>query len=88
MFINDLGSSWYVNSDSDDVEVYEITADMITNKIFEKYDQDLSLCNLGRENMTKMFYDKDGWVYFKAENYFKAEKYYRFNLRIKEFARK
>ena len=38
--------------------------------------------------MTKMFYDKDGWVYFKAENYFKAEKYYRFNLRIKEFARK
>ncbi len=32
--------------------------------------------------MTKMFYDKDGWIYFKAE------KYYRFNLRIKEFVKK
>ena len=48
--MNDLGSSWYINSESDDVEVYEITADMITDKIFEKY--------------------------------------YRFNLRIKEFAKK
>lgn len=55
---------------------------MITDKILEKYDKDLSLCNLGRENMTKMFYDKDGWIYFKAE------KYYRFNLRIKEFVKK
>ncbi len=80
--MNDLGSSWYSNSESYDVEVYEITSDMITDKILEKYDQDLSLCNLGRENMTEMFYDKDGWIYFKVE------KYYRFNLRIKEFARK
>ncbi|GEM_PF-5098241 len=88
MFINDLGSSWYVNSEADGVEVYEITADMITDKILEKYDRDLFFCNLGRENLTKMFYDKDGWVYFKTENYFKEEKYYRFNLRIKEFARK
>lgn len=80
--MNDLGSSWYINSESDDVEVYEITADMITDKILEKYDQDLSLCNLGRVNMTKMFYDKDGWIYFKAE------KYYRFNLQIREFAKK
>lgn len=69
MFMNDLGSSWYINSERDDVEVYEITADMITDKILEKYDQDLSLCNLGRENLTEMFYDKDGWVYFKAENF-------------------
>lgn len=80
--MNDLGSSWYINSETDNVRVYEITENMITDKILEKYDKDLSLCNLGRENMTKMFYDKDGWIYFKAE------KYYRFNLRIKEFAKK
>ena len=80
--MNDLGSSWYINSETDNVRVYEITDNMITDKILEKYDKDLSLCNLGRENMTKMFYDKDGWIYFKAE------KYYRFNLRIKEFVKK
>ncbi|MBR4248198.1 MAG: hypothetical protein IKQ13_14560 [Treponema sp.] len=55
---------------------------MITDRILAKYDSDLSLCNLGRENMQTMFYDKDGWIYLKAE------KYYRFNLRIKEFAKK
>ena len=77
--MNDLGSSWYINSDVDNVEVYKITKDMITDKILKKYDSDLSLCNLGRENLKDMFYDKDGWVYFKAE------KYYRFNLQIKEF---
>ena len=77
--MNDLGSSWYINSDVDNVEVYKITEDMITAKILKKYDSDLSLCNLGRENLKDMFYDKDGWVYFKAE------KYYRFNLQIKEF---
>ena len=80
--MNDLGSSWYINSETDNVKVYEISENMITDKILEKYDKDLSLCNLGIENMTKMFYDKDGWMYFKAE------KYYRFNLRIKEFAKK
>jgi len=80
--MNDLGSSWYINSETDNVKVYEISESMITDKILEKYDKDLSLCNLGRENMKKMFYDKDGWIYFKAE------KYYRFNLRIKEFAKK
>ncbi|MBQ1728486.1 MAG: hypothetical protein II039_13990 [Treponema sp.] len=80
--MNDLGSSWYINSETDNVKVYEISKSMITDKILEKYDKDLSLCNLGRENMTKMFYDKDGWIYFKAE------KYYRFNLRIKEFVKK
>ena len=77
--MNDLGSSWYINSDVDSVEVFKITEDMITAKILKKYDSDLSLCNLGRENLKDMFYDKDGWVYFKAE------KYYRFNLQIKEF---
>ena len=77
--MNDLGSSWYINSDVDSVEVFKITEDMITAKILKKYDADLSLCNLGRENLKDMFYDKDGWVYFKAE------KYYRFNLQIKEF---
>ena len=80
--MNDLGSSWYINSDVDNVEVYKITEDMITDKILKKYDSDLSLCNLGRENLKDMFYDKDGWVYFKAE------KYYRFNLQIKEFVKK
>ena len=80
--MNDLGSSWYINSETDNVKVYEISESMITDKILEKYDKDLSFCNLGRENMTKMFYDKDGWIYFKAE------KYYRFNLRIKGFAKK
>lgn len=80
--MNDLGSSWYINSDAEDVEVYKITEDMITDKILKKYDSDLSLCNLGRENLKDMFYDKDGWVYFKAE------KYYRFNLQIKEFVKK
>lgn len=80
--MNDLGSSWYINSETDNVRGYEITENMITDKILEKYDKYLSLCNLGRENMTKMFYDKDGWIYFKAE------KYYRFNLRIKEFVKK
>lgn len=55
---------------------------MITAKILKKYDSDLSLCNLGRETLKDMFYDKDGWVYFKAE------KYYRFNLQIKEFVKK
>ncbi|MCI7799550.1 MAG: hypothetical protein MR555_07575 [Spirochaetia bacterium] len=80
--MNDLGSSWYINSDVDSVEVFKITEDMITAKILKKYDSDLSLCNLGRENLKDMFYDKDGWVYFKAE------KYYRFNLQIKEFVKK
>ncbi|MCI6316013.1 MAG: hypothetical protein MR877_02470 [Spirochaetia bacterium] len=80
--MNDLGSSWYINSDVDSVEVFKITEDMITAKILKKYDSDLSLCNLGRENLKNMFYDKDGWVYFKAE------KYYRFNLQIKEFVKK
>ncbi len=80
--MNDLGSSWYINSDAEDVEVYKITEDMITDKILKKYDSDLSLCNLGRENLKDMFYDKDGWIYFKAE------KYYRFNLQIKEFVKK
>ena len=79
--MNDLGSSWYINSDVDNVEVFKITEDMITAKILKKYDSDLSLCNLGRENLKDMFYDKDGWVYFKAE------KYYRFNLQIKEFVK-
>ena len=80
--MNELGSSWYINSDVDNVEVYKITKDMITDKILKKYDSDLSLCNLGRENLKNMYYDKDGWVYFKAE------KYYRFNLQIKEFVKK
>ena len=80
--MNDLGSSWYINSDVDSVEVFKITEDMITDKILKKYDSDLSLCNLGRENLKNMYYDKDGWVYFKAE------KYYRFNLQIKEFVKK
>lgn len=80
--MNDLGSSWYINSDVGSVEVFKITEDMITAKILKKYDSDLSLCNLGRENLKDMFYDKDGWVYFKAE------KYYRFNLQIKEFVKK
>lgn len=79
--MNDLGSSWYINSDVDSVEVFKITEDMITAKILKKYDSNLSLCNLGRENLKDMFYDKDGWVYFKAE------KYYRFNLQIKEFVK-
>ena len=79
--MNDLGSSWYINSDVDSVEVFKITEDMITAKILKKYDSDLSLCNLGIENLKDMFYDKDGWVYFKAE------KYYRFNLQIKEFVK-
>ena len=30
--MNDLGSSWYINSDVDNVEVYKITEDMITAK--------------------------------------------------------
>ena len=80
--MNDLGSSWYINSDVDSVEVFKITEDMITAKILKKYDSDLSLCNLGRENLKDMFYDKDGWVYFNAE------KHYRFNLQIKEFVKK
>lgn len=77
--MNDSGYSWYINSDSDNVEVFKITEDMITDKILKKYDSDLSICNLGRENMKNMFYDKDGWIYFKAE------KYYKFALQIKEF---
>ena len=47
--MNDLGSSWYINSETDNVRVYEITENMITDKILEKYDKDLSLCNLGRK---------------------------------------
>jgi len=27
--MNDLGSSWYINSDADSVEVFKITEDMI-----------------------------------------------------------
>ncbi|WP_294007933.1 hypothetical protein [uncultured Methanobrevibacter sp.] len=77
--MNDSGYSWYINSDSDNVEVFKITEDMVTDKILKKYDSDLSICNLGRENMKNMFYDKDGWIYFKAE------KYYKFPLQIKEF---
>ena len=82
MSINDLGSSWYTNSSSDNIDVFEITSDMVTERILEKYDNDLSLCNLDRESLIGKFYDKDGWIYFKAETY------YRFNLRIKEFAKK
>ena len=52
--MNDLGSSWYINSDVDSVEVFKITEDMITAKILKKYDSDLSLCNLGRENLKDM----------------------------------
>ena len=80
--MNDLGSSWYINSDVDSVEVFKITEDMITAKILKIYDSDLSLCNLGRENLKDMFYVKDGWVYFKAD------KYFRFKLHIKEFVKK
>ena len=80
--MDDLGLPWYINSAIENVEVYKITEDMITDRILAKYDSDLSLCNLGRENMQTMFYDKDGWIYLKAE------KYYRFNLRIKEFEKK
>ena len=36
--MNDLGSSWYINSDVDSVEVFKITEDMITAKILKKYD--------------------------------------------------
>ena len=57
--MNDLGSSWYINSDVDSVEVFKITEDMITAKILKKYDSDLSLCNLRRENLKDMFYDKE-----------------------------
>ena len=82
MYINDLGTSWYINSSFVNLEVFEITNDMITDRILEKYNDDLSLCNLNRESLIGKFYDKDGWIYFKAEVY------YRFNLRIKEFAKK
>ena len=66
--MNDLGSSWYINSDVDSVEVFKITEDMITAKILKKYDSDLSLCNLGRENLKDMFYDKDGWYILKRKS--------------------
>ncbi|MDY5683806.1 MAG: hypothetical protein SPG48_09630 [Treponema sp.] len=33
--MNDLGSSWYINSDVDSVEVFKITEDMITAKILK-----------------------------------------------------
>ena len=33
--MNDLGSSWYINSDIDSVEVFKITEDMITDKILK-----------------------------------------------------
>lgn len=55
---------------------------MLVEKILEKYDADLSLCNLDKECLIGKFYDKDGWIYFKDGQY------YRFNLRIKEFAKK
>ena len=80
MFINDLGSSWYTNSSIDNIKLFEITNEMINDYILEKYKKDLSICNLDRENLIGKFYDKEGWVYFKAE------KFYRFNLQIKEFA--
>lgn len=59
--MNDLGSSWYINSDVDSVEVFKITEDMITAKILKKYDSDLSLCNLGRENL-KESYTQKLWI--------------------------
>ena len=80
--MNDIGSSWYVNSSTDDIEVFEITPEMVTDKIIQKYDEKLSFCNLDKEALIGMFYDKDGWIYFKAE------KYYRFELQIKEFKKK
>ena len=61
--MNDLGSSWYINSDVDSVEVFKITEDMITAKILKKYDSDLSLCNLGRENLKDMIWlSLTNWV--------------------------
>ncbi|MBO4706769.1 MAG: hypothetical protein J5647_13610 [Spirochaetaceae bacterium] len=80
--MNDLGSSWYVNSSAEDIEVFEITPDMVTDKILKKYDKELSFCNLDKDALIDKFYDKDGWIYFKAE------KYYRFELQIKEFRKK
>ena len=80
--MNDLGSSWYVNSSAEDIEVFEITPDMVTDKILKKYDKELSFCNLDKDVLIDKFYDKDGWIYFKAE------KYYRFELQIKEFRKK
>ena len=77
--MNDIGSSWYINSSEGDVEVFEIKPEMVTDKILQKYDKELSFCNLDKENLIGKFYDKDGWIYFKSE------KYYRFELQIKEF---
>ena len=77
--MNDIGSSWYTNPSEDDIEVFEITPDMVTDKILKKYDKELSFCNLDRENLIGKFYDNDGWIYFKAE------KYYRLEVQIKEF---
>ena len=54
---------------------------MVTDQILKNYDLQLSFCNLDKENLIGKFYDKEGWIYFKAE------KYYRFDLKIKEFKR-
>ena len=82
MSINDLGSSWYTELEAGDIELFEIREDMVTDKILKKYDKELSFCNLSRENMADKFYDKDGWLYYKAGSY------YKFPVQIKEFKRK
>lgn len=77
------GSSWYVTGSRETNDYLKIIEkNMIVEKIMNKYKNDFNCCNLTKDELAGKFYDKDGWIYFKAE------KYYRFNLRIKEFARK
>ena len=44
--MNDLGSSWYINSDVDSVEVFKITEDMIGSDTSNMFIDTLRISNL------------------------------------------
>lgn len=78
----DLGGSWYITGEFDNIEANIITKEMLTKKILNKYEKKLAYCNLDEESLIGKFYDVEGNIYFKDG------KYYQFDLRIKEFSKK
>lgn len=78
----DLGGSWYITGEFDNIEANIITKEMLTKKILNKYEKKLAYCNLDEESLIGKFYDAEGNIYFNDG------KYYQFDLRIKEFSKK
>ena len=41
----DLGGSWYITGEFDNIEANIITKEMLTKKILNKYEKKLAYCN-------------------------------------------